>query len=99
MTDTKDNVTGIGSQRPLASGGSCCNGHGLHGRVSRREARQDYLATNSDMESFATQLDYLAMKSDIESIKVWVLKGVIIGMVAAVTLAITLTLGMLKLFG
>ncbi len=48
------------------------NGRDLHGRLSKLEARMDYLAT----------------KSDVEQIKTWALKGALGGMVLAATLAI-----------
>lgn len=54
------------------TGGGDGNGNDLHGRVSAIEARMDYLAT----------------KSDVESIKTWALKGALAGMVLAATLTI-----------
>ena len=46
------------------------------------------------LSALETHLKYLATKEEIQKLKVWCLKGVVIGTITAVTL----TIGVLKLF-
>jgi len=70
MTGEVHQLQSAPPQQATHGGGG--NGHDLHGRVSAIEARMNYLAT----------------KSDVESIRSWALKGALAGMVVAATLTI-----------
>ena len=48
------------------------------------------LATKGDIQRVEGNLPYLATKEDIQKIKVWILAGVLGGIVIAVTVALTL---------
>ena len=75
MSPAGDVIDYPGASTPQKRGGpGNGNGHDLHGRVSKLEG----------------QLGHLATKADVESIKRWALKGAIIGMVTAASLAIAI---------
>lgn len=74
---------------------------GMEARVAVLEERFQSLATKADvvelngrLQSLVTRLESFATKEDIQKVKVWVLSGVLGGMVLAVTFAI----GIAKLF-
>lgn len=91
----RDNPEGSGG----GDGGS--GGRGMEARVAVLEDRIQSLATKADiaeingrLQSLATRLESFATKEDIQKVKVWVLSGVLGGMVLAATLAI----GIAKIF-
>lgn len=70
------------------------NGRDIEKRLSALETYLKYLATKEAVQELKIEIKHLATKEDIQKIKVWVLGGVISGIVFAATL----TIGILKLF-
>lgn len=85
-----------GHADPEGSGGSGRGGRedGIEARLKALETRVEYLATRGDVAEIKGRLESFATKEDIQKVKVWVLSGVLGGMVLAATLAV----GIVKLF-
>lgn len=84
----RDNSEGSGGNGGENAGG------GINVRLKALEARVEYLATKEDVAEIKGRLESFATKEDIQKVKVWVLSGVLGGMVLAATLAI----GIAKIF-
>lgn len=69
-------------------------GSGIETRLKALETRVEYLATKADVKEINGQIKYLATKEDMQKVKVWVLSGVLGGMV----LVATLVIGIAKFF-
>ena len=87
---------GLRKDDPEGSGGSGggSGGSGIDARLKALETRVEYLATKGDVAEIKGRLESFATKEDIQKVKVWILSGVLGGMVLAATLAI----GIAKLF-
>lgn len=69
-------------------------GSGIETRLKALETRVEYLATKEDVAEIKGPLEFFATKEDMQKVKVWVLSGVLGGMV----LVATLVIGIAKFF-
>lgn len=80
MADRRGNLAQLPEPKSEASGGGNGGGNRHGERIAALETHIQYLATKKDVES---------IKTDVQSIKVWVLLGVITGIVIALGLMLT----------
>lgn len=94
MSGERNNVHELRAGAASGGGGNGDRMRSVEARLTRLETVVETvlpnLATKGDIQRVEGNLPYLATKEDIQKIKVWILAGVLGGIVIAVTVALTL---------